>query len=246
MTAHSDPQLAVGTPAGDEQPGQVRPSWLLRELFPEEVVAFELLGSGNPSGLLAEERAYIERASLKRAHEFAAGRLCARAALEQFGISGFPLAMAEDRSPLWPRTVCGSIAHTHGYCAAVAGQLSRFRALGLDVEQVTDLPPGVCQQICSPAEAEWLEQLPRDERARVASLIFSAKETFYKCQYTLTRQWLEFADVTVDFAGWGLGAGSFTVRPLGISRLLQHQPLPWLGRFLFWEGLVITGMAFAV
>jgi 4'-phosphopantetheinyl transferase EntD len=32
----------------------------------------------------------------------------------------------------------------------------------------------------------------------MATILFSAKEAFYKCQYTLTRKWLEFEDVSVE------------------------------------------------
>jgi 4'-phosphopantetheinyl transferase EntD len=227
-----------------DRPQGVMPSALLRELFPAGVVACELKGPGNPANLLPQEQACIERASLKRACEFAGGRMCARAAMEQLGVSGFPLIAAEDRSPQWPREICGSITHTRNYSAAVAAGRTRFKALGLDAEHVAEMSRDVSQLICSPAEAAWLAQLPHEEQPRLASLIFSAKEAFYKCQYSITRQWLEFRDVTLDIAGWELGEGSFAVRPLGICGLLQHHPLPWVGRFRFWEGLVITGIAF--
>jgi 4'-phosphopantetheinyl transferase EntD len=225
--------------------GAVRASLLLRELLPQDIACHELLGAGDPAALLAEEKPFVGRASLKRACEFAAGRICARAGLEHFGIEGFPLKMGEDRSPRWPRALCGSIAHTRGYCASAVGAKSRYKAIGLDVEQVAGMSAEVWDHICAPAEVEWLQRLPEPERARMATLIFSAKEAFYKCQYAVTRQWLEFTDVTVDLTGWELGAGSFAVRPLGILQLLQHHALPWLGRFRLQDDLVITTICLA-
>jgi len=225
--------------------GRVRPSPLLRELFPPDIACHELLGPGDPAALHPEEKPFVGRASLKRAGEFAAGRLCARAGLEQFGCADFPLKVGEDRSPLWPRSLCGSIAHTHGYCASAIGESSRYKGIGLDVEQVAGMSAEVWQRICAPPEVAWLQRLPEADRRRVASLIFSAKEAFYKCQYAVTRQLLEFADMTVDFTGWELGSGGFAVRPLGLSRLQQQHAPPWLGRFRFHEGLIVTAVSLA-
>ena len=70
----------------------------------------------------------------KRIQEFAAGRLCARRALGEFGRRGFPIPVARDRQPFWPAGVVGSITHTAGLCAAVVAERSRLAALGVDTE----------------------------------------------------------------------------------------------------------------
>jgi len=77
----------------------------------------------------------------------------------------------------------------------------------------------------------------------LSTLIFSAKEAFYKCQYEMTRQWLEFSDVTLDLAGWNLGAGSFAVRPLSRVKLFETRGPAVMGRFAFRKGLVLTAIA---
>jgi 4'-phosphopantetheinyl transferase EntD len=44
----------------------------------------------------------------------------------------------------------------------------------------------------------WLHRQPRFARAEAATILFGAKEAFYKYQYSLTRTWLDFKDVTVS------------------------------------------------
>ena len=50
----------------------------------------------------------------------------------------------------------------------------------------------------------WIRRCPLTWFALLAALIFSAKEAFYKAQYELTTQWLDFNDVTLDLAGYTL------------------------------------------
>ena len=221
------------------------PSPLLAALFPAEVRAAEQRQPGDPALLYPEEAAHLRQAIAKRVGEFAAGRLCAREALAQLGIARFPLLVGGDRRPQWPENVVGSITHTQGFGGAVAAPRERIRAIGVDAEVVGRVKPALWPKICAPQEIDWLGRLPAAEQERLGALVFSAKEAFYKCQYAVTRQWLEFTDVTVDFTGWELGAGSFAVRPLGILRLLQHHALPWLGRFRLHDGLVITAICLA-
>src|SRR5258708_11831857 len=108
----------------------------LGTLFPAGAVAADLRGPGNPDLLLAGEAIYVGRAVLKRVQEFAAGRLCARRALAEFGIVDLPIKVADDRQPIWPDSFVGSITHTGDFCAAVVAESRRIRALGLDSEIV--------------------------------------------------------------------------------------------------------------
>src|SRR5258706_16095138 len=47
------------------------------------------------------------------------------------------------------------------------------------------------RSICTPSETAWLGSLPDSERLAAATLIFSAKEAFYKCQFALTQERIE-------------------------------------------------------
>ena len=49
--------------------------------------------------------------SQKRLSDFATGRYCAMKALEQFGIQDAIIPIGEDRAPIWPEGIVGSISH---------------------------------------------------------------------------------------------------------------------------------------
>lgn len=215
---------------------------LLTSLFPPGVVAAELRKAADSALLLAGEGAHLVRAFPKRVQEFAAGRLCARRALAELGFCDYPLSVSTDRRPQWPNPIVGSITHTRGFSGAVVAERRQFRAIGVDGEVIGSVPPELWPHICTPAEAAWLENLPEAERGRFSALIFSAKEAFYKCQYGVTGQWLEFHDVALAFHTNDPQTGSFSVRSLKGIRLLQHETMPLVGRFLFHDGLVVTGM----
>ena len=157
-------------------------SVLLADLFSHPVVCAELLGTGNPDGLLPAEAKHVVRAVASRREEFAAGRECARRALREFGIVDFPLQAAEDRRVLWPEGFTGSITHTKGFCAAAVAQRRAVRAVGIDTERNRSVKPELWPRICEP-EMEWLSGLHEIHRAAAATLIFCIKEAFYKCQY---------------------------------------------------------------
>lgn len=215
---------------------------LLTSLFPPGVVAAELRKAADSALLLAGEASHLVRAFPKRIQEFAAGRLCARRALTELGFSDFPLSVTTDRRSQWPHPIIGSITHTHGFTGAVVAERRQFRAIGVDGEAVGSVSPELWPHICTPAEAAWLDALSETDRSKFSALIFSAKEAFYKCQYGITGQWLEFHDVALAFHSSDLQAGSFSVRSLKGIRLLERETLPMIGRFQFHGGLVVTGM----
>lgn len=226
----------------DMDHGSARLSPLVTHLFPPGVVGAELRVTGNPSLLFPNEAMDLGRAGPKRIQEFAAGRLCARRALAEFGFNDYPLRMNGDRRPRWPASVVGSITHTTGMCGAVVAQKPQFRAIGLDVEIVGSVTPEIWPTICTPEESAWLGALHGPEQGQCAALIFSAKESFHKCQYGVTRQWLEFDDVMLDLPSSGANAGCFVIRPRRRIALLEHDAMPLMGRFRFHGSLVVTGM----
>lgn len=222
-----------------------RSSPLLASLFPATVRNAEQHEPGDAALLHAEEAAHLHKAIAKRVGEFAAGRLCAREALAQLGIAGFPLLVGADRRPLWPEGVVGSITHTHGYGAAVAAPARQIRAIGVDAEVIGRVKPALWPKVCTPQEIAWLERLPQREQEQLAALVFSAKEAFYKCQYGLTQGWVGFQDVALDLAACDPRDGQFAVLPLQPLALARQLPPPWRGSFRFEADLVVSGMAFA-
>lgn len=171
---------------------------MIKTLFPDFVKTFSTDPADSAGFLYPEEEALIQSAVPKRRAEFTAGRLGARKLLAEFGIKDFPLLAGEKREPLWPAGICGSITHTAGFCGAAAAQTDRAIGLGLDAEQIGKLGEKSWPTVCTPEELNWLSSFSVKEQNHYFALIFSAKECAYKCQFPLTRQWLDFHDVVIS------------------------------------------------
>lgn len=215
----------------------------LEALFPQGSVAAQLHGAAPPDLLTQTEARAVSHCAPKRIGDFTAGRLCARRALEAFGVRDFPLLPGPDRQPLWPQGYVGSITHTEGYSAAVVGRRTQFRSLGVDAETIAAVHAELWPRILGEAELRRVEQLEAPEaRVRAAALIFAAKEAFYKCQFHLTAEWLEFEDLHIDSPDFGREAGQFSVRPCRALKL-QHPGELLQGRFRVHAPYVSCGVA---
>jgi 4'-phosphopantetheinyl transferase EntD len=232
---------------GPAAPNPARPSALVESLFPGGVAAAELRAPGDPAQLDPEEALSVARAVPKRVGEFAAGRLCARSALARFGIASFAVRAARDRQPLWPAGLVGSITHTQGFCAAVVGEQARFVGLGLDSENADAVSPDLWPSICIAAELAWIASLPARQRTRAATLVFAAKEAFYKCQYPSTGEWLSFSDLRIVPRERALLEGSFDVEAQRTLQALAPQragaSYPLCTAYRFHEEFVSVGVA---
>lgn len=229
--------------ADDEADGETRLSPMIESLFPPGVVAVEFHGDGDPAQLLESERRQIVGAMPKRVREFAAGRTCARAALDVFGMGGHALLRAADRTPTWPAAIVGSLSHSTRFCVAVVAGRDQFRGLGVDVEDIGPVTEELWPRICVPSELRWLRSRAKAERANAATLIFSAKEAFYKCQYTLSRHWLDFTDVQLDLDRSDLSAGQFVIGTISPQKQNDATFRVSHGRFCLGTDRIVTGVA---
>jgi 4'-phosphopantetheinyl transferase EntD len=217
----------------------------LQALFPPGTLAAELREAGDPVLLYPEEAVHLGNAVAVRRQQFAAGRLCARRVLAEFGIHHFPLKAAEDRQPLWPENLVGSITHTDGFGAAVAADKGSLAAVGIDSEVAGRVTLKLWGSICTPGEIRWLQTLPESQRTAAATLIFAAKEAFYKCQYPLVGEWLNFHDATIEVLHWGAAVGSMTIHANTSIAFARRAPMPLEGQYLFHEQFVTAGVAVA-
>ncbi|NPV22745.1 4'-phosphopantetheinyl transferase family protein [Bradyrhizobium aeschynomenes] len=188
--------------------------------------------------LFPEERAFIQAAVPKRRAEFATARILARRSLAAFGVPPGPLVPGPDRAPVWPSGFTGSISHCANYCAVVVARRRDVTSLGLDVEDVRELDAGLQDLVLTPAERQWIVAQPEAIRPVLPILIFSAKEAYYKCQYPITRGFLDFRDVELGIE-WA--PGTFAARvlktgwPAAVARLS--------GRFVVDQDRVACGVA---
>lgn len=215
----------------------------LASLFPRGIQAAELREAADSTLLYPEEAAHVAKAVTTRVQEFAAGRLCARRVLAEFGVLNYPLKAAADRQPLWPASLVGSITHTEGFGAAVAAEKKLVAALGIDTEVAGRVKEELWPSICTEGEIAWLQARAQAQRDVAATLIFAAKEAFYKCQYPLTAEWLNFSDVTVSVPTWDAARGAFTVHANRSISFARWAMMPIEGQFLFHEQFVTAAIA---
>lgn len=152
----------------------------------------------------------------KRRREFRIGRACAVQALRQAGwisnSQGTEIAevfdeqwleelqsivgVGADRCPLWPAGYVGSISHSQNWTWAIAASSNLFQSFGVDTEAtLTDETHELVRQEVG-SEREWDLLVDVAENAALATtILFSAKETFFKLWYPLTKQFLNFEDV---------------------------------------------------
>lgn len=144
---------------------------------------FDRLGIPCPTTLV--------RAAEKRRAEFLAGRAMARAALKTLALPAVEIAIGPDRAPIWPQGVLGSISHARGHCAAiVAPEASpRSQGLGIDIEAYAAprAQAALVKIALSNTERALLDGKSGFPPDRLATLIFSAKETLFKALYPVVR-----------------------------------------------------------
>lgn len=168
-----------------------------RPLFSAHVA----LGWADPTApmprLMGDEVLAIDHVAPARAREFGAGRAAARQAMEALGQPPRPILQGDDRAPIWPAGLTGSITHTERDALAVVSDDPEIRALGLDMEPATPLCPELWDSVCTLADRRWLASLGPTQRGYFAKLVFCAKEAVYKAQYQISRTVIDFHAVTL-------------------------------------------------
>ena len=133
----------------------------------------------------------------RRQAEFQAGRQLAAQLLAALDAPVTEVGVAADRSPLWPEGYVGSISHSRRLVGVAVARRRDVRAVGIDIEanaevRAVEAIESVCMR---PEERDF--DAGALTRAEFATLLFSAKEAFYKCMQPLTRVEFDFPDVTL-------------------------------------------------
>jgi 4'-phosphopantetheinyl transferase EntD len=208
----------------------------LRALLPLTVATHERWGAALDFELTRDELKAVERSVAPRRREFATGRYCARAALGHFGVAGASIVANPDRTPGWPDGFVGSITHTQGYCGAAVAPAALWRSIGVDAELDDALHRELWPDICRPEELAWLDAQSVGSRVAMATTFFSAKESFYKCHYPVSKRWLDFHAVSVEIKDQSFVVSLRT--PLDIDGFRN----PIRGNFVQSGGIVVTAI----
>lgn len=214
----------------------------LSRLFPPSVRVVELSDPLLAEPLYPVEEQAIERAVEKRKIEFALGRTAARKALAQLGIDQAALVHNADRSVAWPSAAWGSITHADGICAAIAALRSDHAGIGVDAEVRARVRRDLWHHIATEREIAWFEAAASErEKAERATLLFSAKEAFYKAQFCVSRTWVGFHDVELRCDD----RDTFEVTMLVDVATAFTRGQRFAGRYAFLPEHVVTGVALA-
>lgn len=166
--------------------------------------------------------------------EFAAGRDCARAALAQVGYPAGPILADADGVPTWPGGALAAISHSRGYCAAVATHRADYRMLGLDLEKTTRLSRSAIERVVHPSEQSYVQS-----GQKKATLIFCAKEAFFKAQFPVWQTHGNFHDLELSVDGGESGA--MTIRNVSerFPQELRSLAPDIRFRFCYFEDFVV-------
>jgi 4'-phosphopantetheinyl transferase EntD len=136
--------------------------------------------------------------SPKRLTDFSTGRYCAIKALEQLGIKDAIIPIGDEREPIWPEGIVGSISHCDSLVGAIVSKKSEHISLGLDIEEIGRVTPDLWDLVFTENEKVYLNVLTGRKLEEQSTAIFSIKEAFYKFQHPLTKTFLDFLDVEVS------------------------------------------------
>src|SRR2546422_1577160 len=157
------------------------------ELFPldPQIAQRVVLLSGCSEGKRGSRRRTTRDEQFRlRQSIFDMGRACAAELLAELGSGETSVAVAADRSPLWPQGYVGSITHTDDLLGVAVARRKDFRSIGIDAEAI--IPPETTVEIdelCMGERERALRDSAGIDRQTFSSLCFSAKESFFKCLY---------------------------------------------------------------
>jgi len=134
----------------------------------------------------------------KRDREFAVGRYCAQKSLQRLtpkaDVVDIPADV--DRKPIWPEGIIGSISHSNHYAWAATAKLDAIKGIGVDTEITVDERTlrQVLKEITVEEELKFLKMIDADV-CRAFTVVFSAKESIFKCLYPTNEKFFGFHDV---------------------------------------------------
>ena len=185
--------------------------------------------------------AQLQRAVLKRQAAFLAGRVCARSALTALtGSQPDIIPIQPDRAPAWPPGIVGAITHTTGYAAALVGLEHHYQGIGIDCETLMS-PDNLNLQrhICVAHELEGLQHAHQQwPPETLLTLIFSAKESLFKCLYRQVGKFFGFSAARV--VALDRGQQTFVIELLQDLTPALSTGMRWTGSFQSQDRLLMT------
>lgn len=198
---HEAPQLAKRLEAGFVE----SPHYFASEVS-AIALSLDLLGPLLEFFSIASMPADITQSALQRRLSFIGGRLCAEYALEQLGLPNQSVDRHHCGAPVWPPGTCGSITHTDQLACAAVTLASGVFSLGIDSEIIfSDREfADVRRLCCTPGEKAMLANVRN--RNLIGTILFSAKESFYKSFHSIVQRYIDFSEIEIIGIDWASSA----------------------------------------
>ncbi len=184
----------------------------------------------------------LKSAVNKRKAEYLAGRYCAHSALDLISAPMSVIECDDNRCPIWPKGVFGSISHSNESAVAVISRETLFSGIGIDLEQKVALKTmnNIKSHILYHNDEQFLQQSSIDEQT-VFTLIFSIKESFFKAAYPVVKKYFDFDAVrmtALDFSNKLFELEVMEDLHPNITKGIQYQ-----GQFLLQKDRVLSLLA---
>lgn len=183
----------------------------------------------------AEDLSVVSDWAVHRQKEFLAGRWCARAALAKAGYSARAALRGDGEGlPQWPHDRIGSITHSKGLVAAVAGRAADYELLAIDLERTDRIGEAAARRVIHPLEVDFA-----NGNQLHASILFSLKEAFFKAQYAKWRISGNFEDLALAVDA---DRGSASVRRISphFASELVARPQALCFRYALFDAYVVS------
>lgn len=147
--------------------------------------------------LFPEEKKQASSFDEKRMLDFCRGRYCAHECCKVYQMES-PILISDTGVPLFPDGIQGSISHSMNLAGAVSCNTGSYLAIGLDIETIGRVRHQLWNLLFTTNENQYLSQLDKSRQAIESTLFYSLKEAFYKMQFQITNQFLDFHDVEIQ------------------------------------------------
>jgi enterobactin synthetase component D len=196
------------------------------------------------SGTLLPES--LRGAVRKRQVEFLAGRLCVQRAMARLDPSrqNTIVRSLPSGAPDFPAGLVGSITHAGGFVSAALARATVAESLGIDSEVIASARRAsrIMRRIATAREMDAAALQLDLDRALAVTLLFSAKESLFKCLSRRAGRAFDYLDARVDVAAEGASGSFHAVLSVSLSDCLRRGAA-FTGRFEIRDGFVHTGLS---
>ena len=144
----------------------------------------------------------INSLSPQRKASFLAGRLAVKNAFLDLGLRPKNIKVGLHKHPIWPDNIKGSISHCNNYSiATLDSSCYTEENIGIDFQDIINNKEIklISDTVLTKSELKFLGMDVKGwDKEEIFTLIFSAKESFFKAMYPQIKQYFNFKDVIIS------------------------------------------------